>query len=101
MLRKRKGSILILTMFVSAVLILFAGIMLQQTVLNILLIEKTAGVNKTYWIALAGINRQKHDLREYYFQHQMEFVEREVQSRNRDPYRPGSPQKLPCVPRAV
>ena len=32
MLAKRKGSILVLTMFVSAVLLLFAGVMLQQTV---------------------------------------------------------------------
>ncbi|MFH1074042.1 MAG: hypothetical protein V1752_03040 [Candidatus Firestonebacteria bacterium] len=71
--RKRKGSILVLSMFVMAILILFAGMMLQLTVSNIMMISKATGVTKAYWIAIAGINQQKHDLQEYYFQNQMTY----------------------------
>ncbi|MFH1824864.1 MAG: hypothetical protein ABH873_06525 [Candidatus Firestonebacteria bacterium] len=70
----QKGSVLVLSIFVLAMILLLAGLFLQLTVINLMLLERSLGVDKAYWITIAGINQQKHDMKDYWFQHQMEYV---------------------------
>jgi hypothetical protein len=74
-MKRKKGSILVLSMFVMAVLLLFGGIMLELTLTNIMMITKEGGATKAYWIAFAGISKKRHDLKEFYFQNQMGYEE--------------------------
>ncbi|MEI6845841.1 MAG: hypothetical protein WCK36_02190, partial [Candidatus Firestonebacteria bacterium] len=76
-MKKRKGSILILTMFMSALFALLAGVMLQIVVSNSLMISKKSEVFKAFWIAKAGISRTLHDLKDYYFLEQQKVNESE------------------------
>ena len=63
---KRKGSILILSMFLLTVVTLLGGIFLTMTVGNIKLLQKDSERQKAFWIAKAGIAELIYNLRQYY-----------------------------------
>ncbi|OGF48951.1 MAG: hypothetical protein A2044_08270 [Candidatus Firestonebacteria bacterium GWA2_43_8] len=70
---RRKGSILVLAMFMMSVILLLGGVMLHIVVSNSMMLNKQSEITKTYWIAKAGISQHLHDLREYYFQNQTKY----------------------------
>ena len=69
-MKKTKGSILILSMFVLAVTLLLAGSFLQLALSNIMGITTIFERTKAEWIARAGIAQQIHDLRAYWYLNQ-------------------------------
>jgi|GEM_PF-6469824 len=76
-MKKRKGSILVLTMFMTAIFALLAGILLQLVISNSMMISKKSEVYKSFWIAKAGISQTLHDLKDYYFLEQQQVKEKE------------------------
>ena len=65
-MRRRKGSILILAMFLLTVVTLLGGLFLTIAVGNIKLQVKDSERQKAFWIAKAGVAELVHNLRGYY-----------------------------------
>ena len=64
---KRKGSVLVLTLFMSTLLVLLGGALLQLTVTNLKLVATTMQRAKAEWVAKAGLNKMYYDLKSNYF----------------------------------
>ena len=69
-MNKRKGSILVLSMFMAAMMILVAGVFLQLAVVNNMQIYLVGDRAKAMWIARAGVSQQVYDLKQYWFLYQ-------------------------------
>ncbi|OGF46245.1 MAG: hypothetical protein A2231_09745 [Candidatus Firestonebacteria bacterium RIFOXYA2_FULL_40_8] len=65
-MKRRKGSILILAMFLLTVVTLLGGLFLTIAVGNIKLQVKDSERQKAFWIAKAGVAELVHNLRGYY-----------------------------------
>ena len=74
-MQRKKGSILVLTMFLSSLLVLLGGLILQMAVLNLVQVEKTADLLKVEWIAKSGLSQQVYNLRKYYFENQYKYFD--------------------------
>ena len=72
---RKKGSILVLTLFMGTILVLLGGLFLQMTVGNIMLVERENEKVKGYWVAKAGLSKAIYYLRTYYFHHQEDAFE--------------------------
>lgn len=68
-----KGSVLVLGLLVMAVLLMIGGIFLSLTVTNVAQIQTQADYVKAEYLAMAGLNKVFHDLREGYLDHQYEL----------------------------
>ena len=77
---KKKGSVLVLALFMGTLLILLGGALLQLTVTNLKLVATAAQRAKTEWVAKAGLNKMYYDLKNNYFQNEQAILKDEMGS---------------------
>lgn len=68
-----KGSILILGLLMMAILLMIGGVFLSLTLTNVEQLQLEGEYIKAEYLALAGLNRTFHDLKEGYADHQSEL----------------------------
>jgi hypothetical protein len=76
-IKKEKGSILVLSLLVTAVLTLMGSIFLMATLTNYKWVMINGRELKAYWYAYAGINKAIYDLRDAYYDNDCKIEEQE------------------------
>lgn len=80
-MKNPQGSVLILSLLITTILLLLGAVFLDLTIINIKNIQVgSVEVEQAFWIAKAGVAKTIHDLKENYFQNEQRLVEKKFGS---------------------